>query len=148
VLLAAVQQVREQQGDVERLWRKLYGRERNLIASSIARMNVFLHCIEDFQTARGDPLRSPALVDGDRFAVFDCVISTPPLSDWGYPPDPFAVHRMLLKYESVRAVAHPCGACPRGDAIAAQAPCGAQTPTEQIASRAHRWRRFAGAAAA
>ena len=49
MLLAAVQHVKDRHGDVKRLWGKLYGQEKNLTTSSIARMNLFLHGIEDFQ---------------------------------------------------------------------------------------------------
>ena len=94
MLLAAVQHVEEQHGDVKRLWGKLYGQEKNLTTSSIARMNLFLHGIEDFQVVRGDTLRNPAFFDGDRLATFDCVIANPPFSldKWGedvWMNDPF-----------------------------------------------------------
>lgn len=79
MLLAAVQHVKEQHGDVKRLWGKLYG-GRNLTTSAIARMNLFLHGIEDFQIVRGDTLRNPAFYDVDRLATFDCVIANPPFS--------------------------------------------------------------------
>ena len=94
MLLAAVQHVKEMHGDVKRLWGKLYGQEKNLTTSSIARMNLFLHGIEDFQVVRGDTLRNPAFFDGDRLAAFDCVIANPPFSleKWGedlWLNDPF-----------------------------------------------------------
>ncbi|MCZ8318875.1 MAG: class I SAM-dependent DNA methyltransferase [Silanimonas sp.] len=94
MLLAAVQHVKEQHGDVKRLWGKLYGQEKNLTTSSIARMNLFLHGIEDFQVVRGDTLRTPAFFEGDRLATFDCVIANPPFSleKWGedlWMNDPF-----------------------------------------------------------
>ena len=66
MLLAAVQDVRDIHGDVKLLWGKLSGQERNLTTSSIARMNLFLHGIEDFKIVRGDTLRNPAFFDGDR----------------------------------------------------------------------------------
>lgn len=94
MLLAAVQHVKEQHGDVKRLWGKLYGQEKNLTTSSIARMNLFLHGIEDFQIVRGDTLRNPAFYEGDHLANFDCVIANPPFSleKWGedlWLNDPF-----------------------------------------------------------
>lgn len=94
MLLAAVQHVQEQHGDVKRLWGKLYGQEKNLTTSSIARMNLFLHGIEDFQIVRGDTLRNPAFFEVDRLATFDCVIANPPFSleKWGedlWLNDPF-----------------------------------------------------------
>ena len=94
MLLAAVQHVKDTHGDVKRLWGKLFGQEKNLTTSSIARMNLFLHGIEDFQIVRGDTLRNPAFFDGDRLASFDCVIANPPFSleKWGeeqWVNDPF-----------------------------------------------------------
>lgn len=63
----------------------LYGQEKNLTSSSIARMNMFLHGVEDFQVARGDTLRAPAFFDADGLQSFDCVIANPPFSlkEWG-----------------------------------------------------------------
>ena len=64
---------------------KLYGQERNLTSSAIARMNMFLHGIEDFEIVRGDTLREPAFFQADGLKTFDCVIANPPFSlkDWG-----------------------------------------------------------------
>jgi type I restriction enzyme M protein len=94
MLLAAVQHVKEKHGDVKRLWGKLFGQEKNLTTSAIARMNLFLHGIEDFQVVRGDTLRNPAFFEGDHLANFDCVIANPPFSleRWGeeqWVNDPF-----------------------------------------------------------
>lgn len=94
MLLAAVQHVKEKHGDVKRLWGKLFGQEKNLTTSAIARMNLFLHGIEDFQVVRGDTLRNPAFFEGDHLANFDCVIANPPFSleKWGeeqWVNDPF-----------------------------------------------------------
>ena len=94
MLLAAVQHVSERHGDAKRLWGKLFGQEKNLTTSSIARMNLFLHGIEDFKIVRGDTLRNPAFFEGDRLANFDCVIANPPFSleKWGediWINDPF-----------------------------------------------------------
>lgn len=94
MLLAALQHVHEMHGDTKRLWGKLFGQEKNLTTSAIARMNLFLHGIEDFHIIRGDTLRNPAFFDGDRLATFDCVIANPPFSleKWGeevWLNDPF-----------------------------------------------------------
>jgi type I restriction enzyme M protein len=64
---------------------KLFGQEKNLTSSSIARMNMFLHDIEDFKIQRGDTLRNPAFFVADGLKTFDCVIANPPFSlkDWG-----------------------------------------------------------------
>ena len=59
---------------------RLYGQERNLMTSSIARMNCFLHGIEDFRIERGDTLAEPKFVEGDRLMRFDVVLANPPYS--------------------------------------------------------------------
>lgn len=94
MLLAAVQHVQEKHGDVKRLWGKLFGQEKNLTTSAIARMNLFLHGMEDFQIVRADTLRNPAFFAGDALAQFDCVLANPPFSleKWGeegWLNDPF-----------------------------------------------------------
>ena len=85
MLLEAVNHVREAGGDVKLLLGKLYGQERNLTTSGIARMNLFLHAVEDFQIVRGDTLREPAFYTADHLSQFDCVIANPPFSleRWG-----------------------------------------------------------------
>lgn len=83
MLLECVDHLREMGEDYRTL--KLFGQEKNLTSSSIARMNMFLHGIEDFQIVRGDTLRSPAFFSADGLRTFDCVIANPPFSlkEWG-----------------------------------------------------------------
>ena len=50
------------------------------MTSSIARMNCFLHGIEDFRIERGDTLAEPKLVQGDKLMRFDVVLANPPYS--------------------------------------------------------------------
>ena len=73
-------------------WRnvRLYGQERNLMTSSIARMNCFLHGIEDFQIVRGDTLSEPKFVQRDRLMRFDVVLANPPYSIKQWDRDAFA----------------------------------------------------------
>ncbi len=59
---------------------KLYGQELNLMTSSIARMNMFLHGIEDFQIARGNTLSDPKFLDDDKLKMFDIILANPPYS--------------------------------------------------------------------
>jgi type I restriction enzyme M protein len=94
MLLEAIHHVQETRGDVRTLWGKLYGQEKNLTTSAIARMNLFLHGAADFQIVRGDTLRNPAFFSGDNLATFDCVIANPPFSleKWGdevWSSDPY-----------------------------------------------------------
>ena len=86
MLLAAIDHVKRNGGDQRTFFGKIYGQEKNLTTSSVARMNLVLHGIEDFQIAREDTLRSPAFTDGaGGLATFDCVIANPPFSlkEWG-----------------------------------------------------------------
>lgn len=59
---------------------KLYGQEINLITSSIARMNMFLHGIEDFHIVRGDTLTNPAFLEHDELKKFNVILANPPYS--------------------------------------------------------------------
>ncbi len=83
MLLECVDHLKDNNEDYRTL--KLYGQEKNLTSSSIARMNMFLHGIEDFHIARGDTLRNPAFFSADGLKTFDCVIANPPFSlkQWG-----------------------------------------------------------------
>ncbi len=83
MLLEAFNYVRLQGEDYRRL--RLFGQEKNLTTSSIARMNLILHGLDDFTIVRGDTLRHPAFFEGDVISKFDCVIANPPFSlkKWG-----------------------------------------------------------------
>jgi type I restriction enzyme M protein len=94
MLLGAIQHVREKNGDIKRLFGRLFGQEKNLTTSSIARMNLFLHGIDDFHILRDDTLRRPRFIEDDRLKTFDCVIANPPFSleKWGeeiWKSDPY-----------------------------------------------------------
>lgn len=83
MLLEAYHFVQKNKGDVRTL--KLYGQEKNLTTSAIARINLFLHGVEDFSIIRGDTLREPAFRTDDLLSQFDVVIANPPFSlkNWG-----------------------------------------------------------------
>jgi type I restriction enzyme M protein len=94
-LLETIHHVQERGEDPRLL--KLKGQEKNLTTEAIARMNLFLHGMEDFQIIRGDTLRDPKFTDGDKLETFDCVIANPPFSleDWGHDSwssDPYNRH--------------------------------------------------------
>lgn len=76
--LVAALQVKEKGGEYRTL--KLYCQEVNLITSAIARMNFFLHGIEDFKVVRGDTLSNPAFIEKDRLKQFDVILANPPYS--------------------------------------------------------------------
>ena len=92
MLLECIDHLKNNDEDYRTL--KLYGQEKNLTSSTIARMNMFLHGIEDFEVQRGDTLRNPAFFEADGLQTFDCVIANPPFSlkEWGaenWANDPF-----------------------------------------------------------
>ena len=59
---------------------KLYGQEINLLTSAIARMNMFMHGIEEFDIVRGDTLASPGLLENDELKKFNVILANPPYS--------------------------------------------------------------------
>lgn len=59
---------------------KLYGQEINLITSAIARMNMFMHGIEEFKIVRGDTLADPGLLQNDELKAFNVILANPPYS--------------------------------------------------------------------
>jgi len=92
MLLECINHLKEKKQDYRTL--KIFGQEKNLTTSTIARMNMFLHGVEDFNIVRDDTLRNPAFFEGDNLATFDCVIANPPFSleKWGarqWEKDPY-----------------------------------------------------------
>ena len=72
-------------GDETSSYGRIFGQEKNLATSAIARMNLFLHGAQDFKLSQGDTLRSPNFVEHNQLKTFDCVIANPPFSlkKWG-----------------------------------------------------------------
>jgi type I restriction enzyme M protein len=106
---------------------KLYGQELNLITSAIARINMFMHNVDEFLIVQGDTLDSPQILENDELKKFDVVMANPPYSVkkwsqskwmndpfgrniWGTPPQgcadyAFQQHIMTsLKPETGRSV--------------------------------------------
>jgi type I restriction enzyme M protein len=78
MLLSCVNRLKTDRKEYRSL--KLYGQELNLMTSAIARMNMFLHGIEDFKIARGDTLKSPAFLEKDELKTFNIILANPPYS--------------------------------------------------------------------
>ncbi|MEZ9570804.1 N-6 DNA methylase [Vibrio splendidus] len=78
MLLNAVMDLRSQGEE----WRSvhLHGQEVNLLTSAIARMNMFLHDIEEFDVLRGDTLGDPKFIESDQLKQFDVIFANPPYS--------------------------------------------------------------------
>ena len=84
MLVETINTVRQSGGDTRTL--RLYGQEVSLTTSAIARMNLYLHDIEDFKIVRGDTLRQPGLKQPDgTLTTFSAVVANPPFSlkNWG-----------------------------------------------------------------
>jgi type I restriction enzyme M protein len=69
---------------------KLYGQEINLITSAIARMNMFMHGIEEFRIVRGDTLAQPAFLENDALKKFNVILANPPYSIKAWDQKAFA----------------------------------------------------------
>ncbi|NKZ15513.1 SAM-dependent DNA methyltransferase [Mycolicibacterium septicum DSM 44393] len=85
MLIEVIEHVKSAGGSPKTLWGKLFGQEKVLATSAIARMNLLLHGVEDFKIIREDTLRNPAFYTGNHLAQFDCVVANPPFSlkNWG-----------------------------------------------------------------
>jgi type I restriction enzyme M protein len=74
---------------------RLYGQERNFTTSAIAKMNLFLHGVEDGHVAHGDTLTNPHFLNkSGQLEQFDVVLANPPYSikNWdreAFVNDPF-----------------------------------------------------------
>lgn len=112
---------------------RLYGQEINLLTSAIARMNMFLHGIEEFSIVRGDTLAQPAFLYRDELRTFNVILANPPYSIkawdrksfendpygrniWGTPPQGCAdyafqqhIHKSLDKRNGRFAILWPHG---------------------------------------
>ncbi|MCQ9162971.1 class I SAM-dependent DNA methyltransferase [Arthrobacter sp. STN4] len=73
---------------------RLHGQEINLTTSAIAKMNLYLHGLDDFTIVRGDTFSNPQLLNGAELQKFDVTLANPPFSlqNWGadkWATDPY-----------------------------------------------------------
>lgn len=63
----------------------LYGQELNGATWALARMNMFLHDLDNARIERGDTIRNPKLIECDSLMKFNVVVANPPFSlkKWG-----------------------------------------------------------------
>ena len=92
ILLNSVLHLKDQGKEYRTL--KLFGQELNLITSSIARINMFMHNVDEFQIVQGDTLDNPQFLENDELRKFDVIMANPPYSvkRWNQPKwmnDPF-----------------------------------------------------------
>jgi len=78
ILLNSVLHLKEQGKEYRTL--KLFGQELNLITSAIARINMFMHNVDEFLIVQGDTLDNPQILENDRLKKFDVIMANPPYS--------------------------------------------------------------------
>ncbi len=78
MLISCLAEVKRNGGDTRTMG--LYGQELINITAAIARMNLVLHGVSDFDIRSGNTLHEPALIEGDRLKTFDVVLANPPYS--------------------------------------------------------------------
>jgi type I restriction enzyme M protein len=78
MLISSLAEVKRCGGDTRTLG--LFGQELIHVTASIARMNLVLHGVEDFEIATGNTLSNPAFTERDRLRTFDVVLANPPYS--------------------------------------------------------------------
>ena len=78
MLISCLAEVKRRGGDTRTMG--LFGQELINITAAIARMNLVLHGVSDFDIRSGNTLHDPALIEGDRLKTFDVVLANPPYS--------------------------------------------------------------------
>lgn len=78
ILLNSALHLKEQGKEYRNL--KLYGQELNLITSAIARINMFMHNVDEFLIVQGDTLDNPQILENDELKKFDVIMANPPYS--------------------------------------------------------------------
>jgi type I restriction system adenine methylase HsdM len=79
MLISCVVELKNQGKEFRAL--RLYGQEMNYTTGSIAKMNLFLHGIEDGRIGQGDTLSQPRFLDSKgQLQNFDIVLANPPYS--------------------------------------------------------------------
>jgi len=78
ILLSSALHLKEQGKEYRTL--KLYGQELNLITSAIARINMFMHNVDEFLIVQGDTSDNPQILEDDELKKFDVIMANPPYS--------------------------------------------------------------------
>ena len=78
MLISAVAYLKQQKKE----WRNLsiYGQEIVTLTSTIARMNLLLHGIQDFNIINADTLKNPGFIVGGKLQRFNVIFANPPYS--------------------------------------------------------------------
>jgi type I restriction enzyme M protein len=78
MLISCLAEVKRNGGDTRTMG--LFGQELINITAAIARMNLVLHGVSDFDIRTGNVLQDPLFIEGDQLKTFDVVLANPPYS--------------------------------------------------------------------
>lgn len=78
MLISCLAEVKRRGGETRTMG--LYGQELITITAAIARMNLVIHGVSDFQISSGNTLAAPAFAQDDELRTFDVVLANPPYS--------------------------------------------------------------------
>ena len=97
LLVECVRQMKQQGDCLNNLL--LYGQEQNYETWAVAKINLLLHNIFEFDIRLGDVINDPQLIQGGKLMQFDLVVANPPfnlkIKKWGYEMPPFFNERFL-----------------------------------------------------
>jgi type I restriction enzyme M protein len=84
LLITVAEHVRDKSGKPSHDF-SLYGQESNGDTWALAKLNMFLHGMDDARIEWGDTIRNPLLIEGDKLMKFHKCVANPPFSldKWG-----------------------------------------------------------------
>ena len=92
MLISCIAKLKNPDDPNDNSWREVraYGQELKPLTATIARMNLFLHGLEEFRIVKDDTLVHPAFTTGGKLQTFDVVLANPPYSIKHWNRDLFA----------------------------------------------------------
>lgn len=80
MLISCIAKLKNPDDPNDNAWREIraYGQEQKPLTATIARMNLFLHGLEEFRIVKDDTLARPAFTTGGKLQTFDVVLANPP----------------------------------------------------------------------
>ena len=80
MLISCIAKLKNPDNPNDNSWREIraYGQEQKPLTATIARMNLFLHGLEEFRIVKDDTLIRPAFTTGGKLQTFDVVLANPP----------------------------------------------------------------------
>ena len=92
MLISCIAKLKNPSNPNDNSWREVraYGQELKPLTATIARMNLFLHGLEEFRIVKDDTLVRPAFTTGGKLQTFNIVLANPPYSIKHWNRDLFA----------------------------------------------------------